>query len=209
MREIERTIDAELEQIVQVAATLVNDPAANNHNQSRPDGGNTTNPTSEDENMDFDSDDELDDDDESKSNHSNGRRRGGGSSASGTREPKCEGKRRHHNVLERKRRDLIKDSFSKLKDSIPTLHQERASRAQILKKAADYIQVTMRRNEAHRLELAKLESENRKLEEENKLNLNLNVNLTDNNITTSTASTTTTHLQNHHHNAIKLKKEQL
>ena len=31
------------------------------------------------------------------------------------------GKRAHHNELERKRRDHIKDSFSGLKDAIPTL----------------------------------------------------------------------------------------
>ena len=30
-------------------------------------------------------------------------------------------KRAHHNMLERKRRDHIKDSFSSLKDAVPTL----------------------------------------------------------------------------------------
>lgn len=40
----------------------------------------------------------------------------------------CDGqadKRAHHNALERKRRDHIKDSFSSLRDSIPSLHGEK------------------------------------------------------------------------------------
>ncbi|UYV69739.1 MAX [Cordylochernes scorpioides] len=48
-------------------------------------------------------------------------------------------KRAHHNALERKRRDLIKDSFTNLGDYLPTLRREKVSRAQILKKTADYI----------------------------------------------------------------------
>ena len=35
--------------------------------------------------------------------------------------PPGQDKRAHHNALERKRRDHIKDSFSGLKDAIPTL----------------------------------------------------------------------------------------
>jgi len=57
-------------------------------------------------------------------------------------------KRAHHNALERKRRDHIKDSFSGLRDSIPSLQGEKASRAQILNKATDYIQY-MRRKKSH------------------------------------------------------------
>ncbi|XP_014471809.1 PREDICTED: protein max [Dinoponera quadriceps] len=58
-------------------------------------------------------------------------------------------KRAHHNALERKRRDHIKDSFSSLKNAVPTLQAEKAaSRAQILKKAAEYIQ-TMRKKNIH------------------------------------------------------------
>ena len=34
-------------------------------------------------------------------------------------------KRAHHNALERKRRDHIKDSFSSLRDSVPALHGEK------------------------------------------------------------------------------------
>jgi Max protein len=36
-------------------------------------------------------------------------------------------KRAHHNALERKRRDHIKDSFSSLRDSVPSLHGEKVS----------------------------------------------------------------------------------
>lgn len=34
-------------------------------------------------------------------------------------------KRAHHNALERKRRDHIKDSFSSLRDSVPALQNEK------------------------------------------------------------------------------------
>ena len=51
-------------------------------------------------------------------------------------------KRAHHNALERKRRDHIKDSFTGLRDAIPTMKGgDKSSRAQILKKASEYIQV--------------------------------------------------------------------
>lgn len=41
----------------------------------------------------------------------------------------------HHNALERKRRDHIEESFHSLRDSIPSLQGEKASRAQIVDKA--------------------------------------------------------------------------
>ncbi|CAG5132347.1 unnamed protein product [Candidula unifasciata] len=56
-------------------------------------------------------------------------------------------KRAHHNALERKRRDHIKDSFHSLRDCVP--HDDKSntssktSRAQILRQAALYI-ATMR-----------------------------------------------------------------
>lgn len=37
-------------------------------------------------------------------------------------------KRAHHNALERKRRDHIKDSFSSLRDSVPALQGEKVSK---------------------------------------------------------------------------------
>lgn len=37
-------------------------------------------------------------------------------------------KRAHHNALERKRRDHIKDSFHGLRDSVPSLQGEKVSR---------------------------------------------------------------------------------
>lgn len=72
-------------------------------------------------------------------------------------------KRAHHNALERKRRDHIKESFHNLRDSIPTLPGEKvggsqnhvedaarmnskASRAQILKQATEYIQFMSKKN---------------------------------------------------------------
>lgn len=38
-------------------------------------------------------------------------------------------KRAHHNALERKRRDHIKDSFHSLRDSVPALQGEKVSTA--------------------------------------------------------------------------------
>ncbi|XP_045453344.1 protein max [Melitaea cinxia] len=74
-------------------------------------------------------------------------------------------KRAHHNALERKRRDHIKDSFSSLRDSVPALQGEKvASRAQILKKAAEYIQFMRRKNNAHQQDIDDLRRQNNVLE---------------------------------------------
>lgn len=42
-------------------------------------------------------------------------------------DPKAD-KRAHHNALERKRRDHIKDSFANLKNAVPTFSGEKVSR---------------------------------------------------------------------------------
>ncbi|XP_058813998.1 protein max isoform X2 [Topomyia yanbarensis] len=73
-------------------------------------------------------------------------------------------KRAHHNALERKRRDHIKDSFTSLRDSVPSLHGEKASRAQILKKAAEYIQFMRRKNNSHQQDIDDLKRQNSLLE---------------------------------------------
>ncbi|XP_054707107.1 protein max-like [Uloborus diversus] len=75
-------------------------------------------------------------------------------------------KRAHHNALERKRRDHIKDSFSSLRDSLPAFQGDKASRAQILKKAADYIQSMRRKNSAHQQDIDDLRRQNKILEEQ-------------------------------------------
>uniref|UniRef100_A0A1L8DIJ6 Protein max n=1 Tax=Nyssomyia neivai TaxID=330878 RepID=A0A1L8DIJ6_9DIPT len=73
-------------------------------------------------------------------------------------------KRAHHNALERKRRDHIKDSFTSLRDSVPSLAGEKASRAQILKKAAEYIQFMRRKNHSHHQDIEDLKKQNNVLE---------------------------------------------
>lgn len=80
-------------------------------------------------------------------------------------------KRAHHNALERKRRDHIKDSFTSLRDSVPSLQgekvskrSEKASRAQILKKAAEYIQFMRRKNNSHQQDIDDLKRQNSLLE---------------------------------------------
>ncbi|VDK56730.1 unnamed protein product [Anisakis simplex] len=68
--------------------------------------------------------------------------------------------RAQHNALERRRRDNIKDMYSALKDTIPGMSAERASRAVVLKNAVDMI--TQMENH-----LKKIVSENEQLEKEN------------------------------------------
>ncbi|KAJ7989104.1 hypothetical protein DPEC_G00316070 [Dallia pectoralis] len=83
-------------------------------------------------------------------------------------------KRAHHNALERKRRDHIKDSFSSLRDSVPALQGEKvskqsvkqASRAQILDKATDYIQYMRRKNHTHQQDIDDLKRQNALLEQQ-------------------------------------------
>lgn len=144
-----KAADTELDEIFQVTQSSleskVNPPISNG----------TTAPTSEEDDIDSDSDD----DDDSKSNHSSSNKK---------KKPKGDKKRRHHNVLERKRRYLIKDSFSELKNSVPTLSNERASRTQILKRAAEFIQHIHRKNQDTKADIHELERKNRELE--NKLN---------------------------------------
>lgn len=73
-------------------------------------------------------------------------------------------KRAHHNALERKRRDHIKDSFSSLRDAVPALNGEKASRAQILKKAAEYIMFMRKKNTSHQQDIEDLKRQNTLLE---------------------------------------------
>ncbi|XP_061429513.1 protein max isoform X3 [Lethenteron reissneri] len=94
-------------------------------------------------------------------------------------------KRAHHNALERKRRDHIKDSFHSLRDSVPSLQGEKvcshagslggrrsggvgsqASRAQILNKATEYIQYMRRKNHAHQQDIDDLKRQNNLLEQQ-------------------------------------------
>ncbi|KAF3844759.1 hypothetical protein F7725_007922 [Dissostichus mawsoni] len=90
-------------------------------------------------------------------------------------------KRAHHNALERKRRDHIKDSFSGLRDSVPALQGRRgrkdvesvfkssvkqASRAQILDKATEYIQYMRRKNHTHQQDIDDLKKQNALLEQQ-------------------------------------------
>ncbi|XP_041429994.1 protein max isoform X3 [Xenopus laevis] len=75
-------------------------------------------------------------------------------------------KRAHHNALERKRRDHIKDSFHGLRDSVPSLQGEKASRAQILDKATEYIQYMRRKNHTHQQDIDDLKRQNALLEQQ-------------------------------------------
>lgn len=77
-------------------------------------------------------------------------------------------RRAHHNALERKRRDHIKESFTSLRDTVPSLQGEKVnvSRAQILKKAADYITFMRRKNHSHQQDIEDLKRHNSLLEQQ-------------------------------------------
>ncbi|KAL8592587.1 hypothetical protein ACOMHN_026517 [Nucella lapillus] len=84
-------------------------------------------------------------------------------------------KRAHHNALERKRRDHIKDSFHNLRDCVPTVHGEKlqaskqVSRAQILKKAADYIQDLRSKTSSNHLDIENLKKANHVIQSQIKM----------------------------------------
>lgn len=92
-------------------------------------------------------------------------------------------KRAHHNALERKRRDHIKDSFHTLRDAIPNIKGEKVStsRAQILKAATDYIKTMKNRNTLYQNDIDLIKKQNMEIEsqirqlEKSKLNLNSNI----------------------------------
>ena len=74
-------------------------------------------------------------------------------------------KRAQHSAFERKRRDLIKDSFEGLKDAIPILKAgHNSSRAQILKKASEYIENTHRQNRLNQADRDELKRQNDRIE---------------------------------------------
>lgn len=75
-------------------------------------------------------------------------------------------KRAHHNALERKRRDHIKDSFHTLRDAIPNIKGEKVStsRAQILKAATDYIKTMKNRNTVYQNDIDLIKKQNQDIE---------------------------------------------
>lgn len=75
-------------------------------------------------------------------------------------------KRAHHNLLERRRRDHIKDSFHGLRDCIPSLQGEKVSRAHILNKATEYIRQMQRGGSMRETEITDLKKKNEVLEEQ-------------------------------------------
>jgi Max protein len=114
----------------------------------------------EDNDVDIDSD--FDDDDEFNSEQT---------AASVANMTEAE-RRAHHNKLERQRRDQIKESFSSLRDVVPTLVGEKvgkatsASRAKILQSATEYIQQMTTRNMSVVRDIGDLKKQNRELEQQ-------------------------------------------
>ncbi|KAH7718764.1 MXL-3 protein [Aphelenchoides avenae] len=69
-------------------------------------------------------------------------------------------RRAHHNELERRRRDHIKDHFQALKNSVPLLEGEKSSRAMVLKRAADYITLLQAQIKEYKLEMEEVRRHN-------------------------------------------------
>ncbi|CAF0795548.1 unnamed protein product [Didymodactylos carnosus] len=78
-------------------------------------------------------------------------------------------KRAHHNALERKRRDHIKGSFSELRDAVPLLKGEKASRAHVLKASTDYIRSLKSKNQQHQKAIEDFKRQNAALELQTRL----------------------------------------
>lgn len=77
-----------------------------------------------------------------------------------------EDRRKHHNALERKRRDHIKGSFTALRDQVPQLNGEKASRALILNAARDFITQVQGTNQTLETEVDDLQRQNELLNEQ-------------------------------------------
>ncbi|ALC45163.1 Max [Drosophila busckii] len=75
-------------------------------------------------------------------------------------------KRAHHNALERRRRDHIKESFTNLREAVPTLKGEKASRAQILKKTTECIQTMRRKISENQKDIEDMKMQNSILDEQ-------------------------------------------
>ncbi|EDW76746.1 protein max [Drosophila tropicalis] len=75
-------------------------------------------------------------------------------------------KRAHHNALERRRRDHIKESFTNLREAVPTLKGEKASRAQILKKTTECIQTMRRKISENQKDIDEIKKQNAILEQQ-------------------------------------------
>ncbi|OQR70386.1 protein max-like [Tropilaelaps mercedesae] len=90
----------------------------------------------------------------------------GGSNSARTTFANEDEKRAHHNALERKRRDHIKHSFNSLRDAVPNLDADsgKVSRAEILKRASEYIKTMRKRNSNHQQDIQDLQRQNRSLE---------------------------------------------
>ncbi|CAK9294266.1 unnamed protein product [Gordionus sp. m RMFG-2023] len=71
------------------------------------------------------------------------------------------GKRAHHNALERRRRDHIKESFYGLRDVVPIIHKSKISRAQILKKATEYLQALISQNKSDQTDIEEMLKQNK------------------------------------------------
>ncbi|XP_037574364.1 protein max [Dermacentor silvarum] len=75
-------------------------------------------------------------------------------------------RRTHRSALERRRRDRIKFTFDCLRDAVPSLQWERATRSQILKRATDYIQLMERKNREWQRTIKDLKRQRKHLEQQ-------------------------------------------
>uniref|UniRef100_A0A7I5EBW5 BHLH domain-containing protein n=1 Tax=Haemonchus contortus TaxID=6289 RepID=A0A7I5EBW5_HAECO len=74
--------------------------------------------------------------------------------------------RAQHNALERRRRDNIKDMYTSLKDAVPDMQNERASRAVILRRAIEVIEEKQQQQAELQADCDRLRNETAELERE-------------------------------------------
>lgn len=91
------------------------------------------------------------DDEDDNSNDSSSRCSGDFKTDESAKQPNKQ-KKMIHNALERKRRDHIKDMFCTLREVVPTIENDKESRADILKKSCDYLTTVRESNAKEREE---------------------------------------------------------
>ncbi|KHJ75909.1 Helix-loop-helix DNA-binding domain protein [Oesophagostomum dentatum] len=74
--------------------------------------------------------------------------------------------RAQHNALERRRRDNIKDMYTSLKDVVPDMQNERASRAVILRRAIEVIEEKQQQRADLKADCDRIRNEMAELERE-------------------------------------------
>nr|XP_050031701.1 protein max-like [Dermacentor andersoni] len=75
-------------------------------------------------------------------------------------------RRAHHRDVERRRRHVVNQTFKSLRDAVPGLQLQKASRARILERTTDYIESMRRKNRERLHSIKELRREKELLDEQ-------------------------------------------